>query len=758
METKINAGFQKVQATAVNTQIQENDFLLQPDTIILDKYRILSRLEVDSGEAVLYLCTDRGGRARYVAKIYLRKDAIKDEVIEKLSHLQSPNVVSYVDQGKYNGHTCLILPYFKNGSLAGKKFSFEFIQQVVVPCVNNGLKYLHQEQICHRDIKPSNLMLSDDQKSVLIIDFGISSTMDQGVSIIRTSTGMTPKYSAPETFNNIYLTHSDYYSFGICLYELFTGSVPFESKEVSDEDIASLASINAIPFATDFPNQLKKLILGLTYKDLTHRNEPDNPNRRWVGDDVDKWCQGQDLPIPGKAVVEYQSDDCIAFSSAYYFINTQGNPLQIKNLADFCEIFGTNWSEGKKHLGRGLVSNFFQKIGNGACYSLACDYEEGDGSDYAYFNFLLRLQSFLPNRSFYWHGCKYQDDIDFANYLVRTFIENHSSALATDENSRMQQLLQVKLAIGAIKLWYLSKQQPQKAELLDWIDKIGDERNFSAFHKVACVMCLLYQLQKIYFEKGGCWLNFESFVKDINAIKKKGGDKFLKFVEDNHLDLDCYVVCGSEAVSDCIKSVYKVYFQIRHKMQEKEQRALQKKERKIKRIGSIVRHSGLIVFLVGLIAVVVNWHYTGIWYDLQRYVQIILWLMFPVSLILWFVSTHLSAKTGGRDVDILTFFNFFVFFAVGMVLLAIAIISMLMGMGFLCDYILHVSPWWTFFAVALAFTILIFIGGGGKDNIIALYLTSVIFLGVCTAVAILIYYHLPYVKILTAIYDYVKFW
>ena len=48
-------------------------------------------------------------------------------------------------------------------------------------------------------------MLLDDNKSVAIIDFGISSVVEEGNTVLVTKTGMTPEYSAPETFRNLFL-------------------------------------------------------------------------------------------------------------------------------------------------------------------------------------------------------------------------------------------------------------------------------------------------------------------------------------------------------------------------------------------------------------------------------------------------------------------------------------------------------------------------------------------------------------------------
>ena len=78
---------------------------------------------------------------------------------------------------------------------------------------------LHDNGILHKRFETiQNIMVGDNLKDVAIIDFGISSAREDNNTIIVTKTGMTPEYSAPETFEICFLEESDYYSLGITLY------------------------------------------------------------------------------------------------------------------------------------------------------------------------------------------------------------------------------------------------------------------------------------------------------------------------------------------------------------------------------------------------------------------------------------------------------------------------------------------------------------------------------------------------------------
>mmetsp|Transcript_10880 Transcript_10880/g.12339 ORF Transcript_10880/g.12339 Transcript_10880/m.12339 type:complete len:256 (+) Transcript_10880:46-813(+) len=92
------------------------------------------------------------------------------------------------------------------------------------------LEYLHKNNIIYRDLKPEN-MLVDRDGYLKIIDFGLSKKID---SRTYTICG-TPHYIAPEVLKNEgYSFESDWFSFGVFLYETFTGSMPFDGATPID--------------------------------------------------------------------------------------------------------------------------------------------------------------------------------------------------------------------------------------------------------------------------------------------------------------------------------------------------------------------------------------------------------------------------------------------------------------------------------------------------------------------------------------------
>lgn len=327
-------------ATTINSTA--NGSILAIGTVLNDKYVIKNKLNVSTGEADLYICEYEG--TEYIAKVYRRSIAIKPAVVEAIKSLRSPYVATIFETDTINGFPYEILPYYKQGSLQGRRYTFEGIKNYILPCINEGLKALHSIGIVHKDLKPSNIMLLDNNKGVAIIDFGISSIMERGNTVLVTKTGMTPEYSAPETFRNLFLDESDYYSLGITLYELFTGNTPY--KNMSAEEIAQYTAVQRIPFPENMPMELQNLITGVTYFDITNRDNKKNPNRRWTYDEVKNWCEGKKQAIPGEGV--YASS--ISNIPAYSF-----NGQKYSDMDKLVAAFGENWKDGKKQLYRGLM-------------------------------------------------------------------------------------------------------------------------------------------------------------------------------------------------------------------------------------------------------------------------------------------------------------------------------------------------------------------------------------------------------------------
>jgi serine/threonine protein kinase len=128
--------------------------------------------------------------------------------------------------------------------------------------VASALDYAHARGLIHRDIKPSNIMIKRNGE-VKLMDFGIARTKGvEGLTLPGVLVG-TPSYMSPEQAMGQPLDHrSDIFSFGIVLYEMFTGAKPFQ-----DEETASIAAkimkgsyISPRRINSDLPRSVQRII------------------------------------------------------------------------------------------------------------------------------------------------------------------------------------------------------------------------------------------------------------------------------------------------------------------------------------------------------------------------------------------------------------------------------------------------------------------------------------------------------------------
>jgi serine/threonine-protein kinase len=130
--------------------------------------------------------------------------------------------------------------------------------------IATGLQYAHEQRIVHRDIKTSNLFFTRD-RVVKIMDFGLAKMLEE-VRRAATVIGGTPYYMAPEQATGENVDHrADLYAFGVTLYELVTGTVPFREGDVTWHHRHTPPPDPRTTVA-DLPDALAELVLQLMEK------------------------------------------------------------------------------------------------------------------------------------------------------------------------------------------------------------------------------------------------------------------------------------------------------------------------------------------------------------------------------------------------------------------------------------------------------------------------------------------------------------
>src|ERR1700730_8555534 len=193
---------------------------------------------------------------------------------EILQALQHKHIVSCLDAGQDGRYFYMAMPYLSGGTLEDMLSEKPITPEeacFVLEQLTSALAYIHELGILHRDIKPTNILFDQDY-NLYLTDFGIASWLGEKPQHNGRVMG-TPHYTAPELFDGYVDERSEVYSVGILLYQLLTGSLPFDGP--SDWKIC-LHHVETRPLAPTFlnpsiPRPFERVILCTLEKDPRHR-------------------------------------------------------------------------------------------------------------------------------------------------------------------------------------------------------------------------------------------------------------------------------------------------------------------------------------------------------------------------------------------------------------------------------------------------------------------------------------------------------
>ena len=149
-----------------------------------------------------------------------------------VARLEHPHIVPVYDYAESSDRPYLVMKYIDGGTLKRRLIKRGITLdeiKTMMTSLADSLTYAHEKDVLHRDIKPSNILI-DDRDLPYITDFGLARIAQVGESTISHDMMLgTPFYISPEQAKgdkNLTPT-TDIYSFGIILYELLVGTVPF---------------------------------------------------------------------------------------------------------------------------------------------------------------------------------------------------------------------------------------------------------------------------------------------------------------------------------------------------------------------------------------------------------------------------------------------------------------------------------------------------------------------------------------------------
>ena len=244
----------RARASAAEAEIPDG-----PGTVI-GPYELIDELG-EGGFGIVYRARQSAPVKREVALKIIKLGMDTRQVIARfgaerqaLAVMDHPNIASVLDAGA----TSTGRPYFVMELVEGEEITrycdrhqlttTERIRLFQDIC--EALHHAHQRGLIHRDIKPSNILVAsrDGRHAAKVIDFGIAKATKQrlGEETVHTEAGQfigTPVYMSPEQAEHGESdidTRSDIYSLGVVLYELLTGSPPFEAADLRGRALAEI--------------------------------------------------------------------------------------------------------------------------------------------------------------------------------------------------------------------------------------------------------------------------------------------------------------------------------------------------------------------------------------------------------------------------------------------------------------------------------------------------------------------------------------
>ena len=258
-------------------------------------YEEVKRLSENSGEAQVFLV--RHEDKEYVLKVYYPNFNINKKLLQVIRSFQFEMIVDLIDYGKtyVDGKSRYyeLMEYLRGGTLRDFKLDgdINLFRRIALQAAG-ALAYCHKNNVLHKDVKPANFFFRDEEQKELVLgDFGISALQENESKTFRTTQARTPIYAAPEMYSDVIdgevdiTAAADFYSLGMTLFALWLNESPMSNNE---RTMMKQKNEGRLPRLNELPDNVKLLVQGLTSV---------NPLNRWGYEEVERWFLGEKVAV-----------------------------------------------------------------------------------------------------------------------------------------------------------------------------------------------------------------------------------------------------------------------------------------------------------------------------------------------------------------------------------------------------------------------------------------------------------------------------
>jgi len=295
-----------------------------------DQYEVIARLH-EGGMGAIFKVRHRFLEQTRVVKVLHSRLSTESEFQERFQRearlatsVRHPNIAEVYDFSIKEGTAFLIMEYIEGvnfGQLleSGGPPKIETTLEMCIQALA-ALGHIHQRSLVHRDISPDNLMLTKDDLGrplVKLIDLGIVKPLAEDTTLTKTGLFMGKlHYASPEQFgqteDGVELDQrSDLYSFGIVLYQMLTGEVPYSGSE------SAIIAGHLFHPPRDFertdpdhriPTELRKIVL----KSIEKKADDRYQTAQDLSDALHSFLTGEALPAPAPERASRASEEATA--------------------------------------------------------------------------------------------------------------------------------------------------------------------------------------------------------------------------------------------------------------------------------------------------------------------------------------------------------------------------------------------------------------------------------------------------------------